>query len=160
MACFYFALNILFLPNLSKIDKNMLTDEMTTRVRYAETDQMGYVYYGNYAQFFEMGRTEMMRKLGLAYNDLENQGIMLPVSTLKEKFIKPAKYDEVLTIRTILRELPTVRIIFEYEIYNEAGELINQGETTLVFVDSKARRPMRVPVEFQKKIAGLLGIKL
>lgn len=115
------------------------------RVRYSETDQMGYVYYGNYAQFFEVGRVEAMRGLGMSYRDLEEQGIMLPVLDYKTKYIKPAKYDDLLTIKTIIRELPEVRIRFEYEVYNEKEELLNKGETTLVFIDMKTNRPRRAP---------------
>ena len=97
----------------------MLTNETKIRVRYGETDQMGYLYHGNYAQYYEIGRTEMMRSLGLSYDNLEKKGIILPVYSLNVKFLKPAKYDEILTIRTTVEEIPSVRIHFKYQIINE-----------------------------------------
>lgn len=127
------------------MDEKVYSNVTQLRVRYSETDQMGYVYYGNYAQFFEVGRVEAMRGLGMSYRDLEEQGIMLPVLDYKTKYIKPAKYDDLLTIKTIIRELPEVRIRFEYEVYNEKEELLNKGETTLVFIDMKTNRPRRAP---------------
>lgn len=105
------------------------------RVRYAETDQMGYVYYGNYAAFYEVARTEMLRQTGISYKELEEMGVMLPVIELHTKYFQPARYDDLITIRTTIRERPGVRIKFEYEVFNEQGELLNTGMTQLVFVD-------------------------
>lgn len=121
--------------------------EYTTqvRVRYADTDQMGYVYYGNYATFYEVGRVESLRNLGLSYRELEEQGVMMPVYTCKSKYLAPAKYDELLSIKTLIRQKPGVRIQFDYEIYNEADKLIHQGETVLVFVNMKTGRPCPQP---------------
>jgi len=96
----------------------MFSHETKIRVRYAETDKMGYVYYGHYATYYEIGRVETFRKLGLSYKKLEESGVMMPVLDLKIKFIKPAKYDDLLIIRTVIRKLPTVRIHFEYEIFS------------------------------------------
>jgi acyl-CoA thioester hydrolase len=124
----------------------MYTCDIQLRIRYGETDQMGYVYYGRYAEFYEIGRTEMIRKLGLTYRDLEESGIMLPVSKMVVHFLKPASYDELITIRTTLRTLPTARITFHYEILNQPGDKINEAEVQLVFTDAVSRRPVRPPM--------------
>lgn len=123
----------------------MYTCDIQQRIRYGETDQMGYVYYGRYAEFYEIGRTELIRLLGMTYRDLESRGILLPVVKMVVKFNRPAAYDELITIRTILRTIPTARITFFYEIYNEAGDLINEAEVQLVFTDSTSRKPVRPP---------------
>jgi acyl-CoA thioester hydrolase len=115
------------------------------RVRYGETDQMGYVYYGNYALYYETGRVEMLRSLGISYRSMEEQGVMLPVLSLNCKYILPAKYDDLLTIKTTLVTQPNVRISFEYEIYNEAQVLVNKGDTTLVFASTTTGKPMQAP---------------
>jgi acyl-CoA thioester hydrolase len=123
----------------------MYSCDISQRIRYGETDQMGYVYYGRYAEFFEIGRTELIRKLGMTYRDLESSGILLPVVRMSVKYNKPAVYDELINIRTTLRSLPTARITFFYEIYSEAGDLINEAECQLVFTDSISRKPVRPP---------------
>ncbi|GAA0887008.1 thioesterase family protein [Sphingobacterium siyangense subsp. cladoniae] len=123
------------------------------RVRYAETDQMGYVYYGNYAAFYEIARTEMLRSTGISYKELEEMGVMLPVTEMKTKYLKPGKYDDLITIRVTIRQKPAVRIIFEYELFNESGELLNQGETTLVFVNMEKNRPCMPPQVFLDKMS-------
>ncbi len=123
----------------------MYTFETSIRVRYGETDQMGYVYYGNYPLYYEVGRTEMLRSVGLTYRAMEEDGILLPVRSLDIKYIEPARYDDLLTLRVILKEMPTVRIHFFYEVYNEQKTLLNTGETVLVFVDAQTRKPRRVP---------------
>lgn len=123
------------------------------RVRYAETDQMGYVYYGNYAAFYEIARTEMLRSTGISYKELEEMGVMLPVIEMKTKYLKPGKYDDLITIRVTIRKKPAVRIIFEYELFNESGELLNQGETTLVFVNMKKNKPCMPPQIFLDKMS-------
>lgn len=122
--------------------KNSLTK---TRIRYSETDQMGVVYHGNYAQFFELGRTEWLRSLGVTYKDMEISGIMLPVISLNCNFIKSALYDDVLTIKTILKKKPMVKIEFDYEIVNQNDELICTGNTILAFMDRKTMKPTRCP---------------
>ena len=122
------------------------------RIRYSETDQMGYCYYGNYAQFFEIGRVETLRAIGLSYKLLENQGIMLPVLDLNIKYLKPALYDDLIRIQTSINKIPTVRIEFDYEIFNEANELLTTGSTSLVFINSKTMKPMKAPAELIEKI--------
>ncbi|MCD6331704.1 MAG: acyl-CoA thioesterase [Bacteroidales bacterium] len=123
----------------------MLVTKTTIRVRYADTDQMGYVYYGKYAEYYEVGRTEMIRGLGLTYADMESEGVIMPVTGMVIKYLKAAKYDEELTVVTTLKELPTARIVFFYDIFNEEDELINQGEVSLVFTDFHKRKPRRPP---------------
>ena len=137
----------------------MLTTKTKIRVRYAETDKMNFVYYGNYAQYYEIGRTEMLRQLGFTYRSLEEKGIILPVLTLNVKYIKSASYDDLLTIKTSIKELPKVRIKFDYEIYNEKNELINKGNSTLVFIDIKKNRPVTAPDFFIKIISKYFNIK-
>ena len=119
--------------------------EFKVRVRYAETDQMGVVYHGNYAQYFEMGRVEWLRNLGLSYSVMEKNGVMLPVVSLTMNYKKPARYDDLLTVRTIFKKQVSVKIEFDYEIYNEAGELLTIGNSVLVFVDMKTGRPVAPP---------------
>ena len=123
----------------------MLTHNIQIRVRYGETDQMGYVYYGNYAQYFEMGRVEWLRNLGVSYKRMEDSGIMLPVLNLNINYLNPAKYDDLLTLQTTLLKKPTVRIEFEFKLYNEQKELLTEGYTSLVFIDMKKNKPTRTP---------------
>ena len=130
----------------------MFSHSTKLRVRYAETDQMGYMYYGNYAAFYEVGRVEMLRSLGMTYKSMEDSGIMMPVLDLKCKFIKPALYDEEITIKVNMVKMPSVRIHFGYELYNEKVELINLGETTLVFIDIKRNKPCLPPQDFLNRL--------
>jgi len=123
----------------------MYIAETQLRVRYAETDQMGYVYYGHYAAYYEVGRVEALRKLGFSYRQLEEMGIMMPVLESKIRYLKPARYDELLTIKVIIPVMPAVKMNFTYEITNEKKELINKGETTLVFIDMAKNKPRRLP---------------
>ncbi|MFZ4398948.1 MAG: acyl-CoA thioesterase [Bacteroidales bacterium] len=123
----------------------MFISETKIRVRYAETDKMGYVYYGNYAQYYEVGRVESFRLLGTTYKAMEDAGIMMPVLQMNSNFKKPAFYDDILTIKTIIIEKPDVKIKFYYEIYNEKDILINQGETILIFVHQQTMKPCRCP---------------
>ena len=115
------------------------------RTRYAETDQMGVVYYGNYPQYLELGRVEWLRSIGFTYKAMEEEGVMMPVVALQIQYKKPALYDELITIRTTLKELPSTKIEFDYEIFNEKGELLSTANTILVFVDAKTFRPVRCP---------------
>jgi acyl-CoA thioester hydrolase len=126
----------------------MYQSETHIRVRYGETDQMGYVYYGNYATYYEVARVESLRQLGLTYKEIEEMGVMMPVLENHTKFIGPALYDDLLRVQTTIRVKPGVRIKFEYEIFNPKGKLINQGETLLAFVDKKTGRPCRPPAIF------------
>lgn len=123
----------------------MKIHEFNVRVRYAETDQMAVVYHGNYAQYFEMGRVEWLRNLGLTYKFMEQNGVMLPVVSLLMNYKKPARYDDLLTVRTIFKKQESVKIEFDYEILNEAGELLTTGNSVLVFVDMKTGRPVTPP---------------
>ena len=123
----------------------MIKNQIKLRVRYGETDQMGYVYYGNYAQFFEVGRVEWLRALGVSYKSLEESGIMLPVIELKINYMKPAKYDDLLTVTTILTKKPLVKIEFDFEVRNENNDLLTTGFTSLVFMDMVKNKPIKAP---------------
>ncbi|TRX53049.1 acyl-CoA thioesterase [Fulvivirga sp. M361] len=123
----------------------MYQHEVKIRVRYADTDQMGYVYYGNYATYYEVARVESLRSLGLTYKQLEEGGVMMPVLENTSKFIAPGRYDELLTVRVTIKEMPGVRITFHYEIYDESDKLIHEGHTLLVFVKMDTGRPCRMP---------------
>ena len=131
----------------------MKFNEIEVRVRYAETDQMGVVYHGNYAQYFEMGRVEWLRNLGLTYKEMESRGIMLPVVSLLLNFKKPARYDDLLTVKTIFKKQESVKIEFDYEIYNEQEELLTTGNSILVFVDMKTGRPVAPPEYVTEKLS-------
>ncbi len=126
--------------------------EHTYRVCYADTDQMGYMYYGNYARLYEIGRVEALRSLGFPYKKLEDSGIMMPVYEMKTRYLKPARYDEVITIRTIIKQRPAARIVFFFELLNEEGALLNTGEVTLVFVNRQTNRPVLAPAELLGKL--------
>jgi len=120
-------------------------NDISFRVRYGETDQMGVVYHGNYPQYLEMGRIEWLRALGISYKEMEDNGIILPVISLNIKYKKSAFYDDLLTVRTFLRKEPQVRIEFDYEIYNEEGELLAEANTVLAFMDAKKNKPKKCP---------------
>ncbi|HEY1024027.1 MAG TPA: thioesterase family protein [Sphingobacteriaceae bacterium] len=130
----------------------MFEHKTRIRVRYGETDQMGYMYYGNYAEFYEVGRVEMLRSLGMTYRSMEADGIMMPVLEMKCKYIKPALYDEEITVKVTVDKMPGVRIHFRYELFNEQDQLINIGETTLAFIDMKRNRPCLPSAEFLEKM--------
>ncbi|MBU0763360.1 MAG: acyl-CoA thioesterase [Bacteroidetes bacterium] len=129
----------------------MYSAETKIRIAYGDTDRMGYCYYGNYSRFYEVARTELLRSLGKSYRELEEMGIMMPVISMSSRFIKPAYYDEEITVRAVITEPPRSRIRFEYEIYNDNNELINTGETTLAFIDRDRNRPQPAP-EFLVKL--------
>ena len=124
------------------------------RVRYAEADPMNVVYYGNYAQYFEVGRVESLRNLGISYKGIEDMGIMLPVVELNIKYLRPAKYDDLLTIKSQIKELPTEhKIVFDQEIYNEEGKLLTIGKVKLYFMDSKLGKRASMPALMLKKLS-------
>lgn len=127
------------------MDSTKLTKEIKIRVRYAETDRMGFVYYGNYATYFEVARVEWLRELGINYLELENNGIALPVVELKIRYFKPAFYDQFLTVRTLVKEFSGVRLTFGHETFNESGELINSAEVQLVFINTSTLKPSSPP---------------
>lgn len=123
----------------------MIHTTHSLRVRYGETDAMKYVYYGNYAEYLEVARVELFRTLGLSYDSIEKRGIWMPVSEYKIKYLRPAFYDDVLTIHTFIHKLPTAKIEFYYEIYNSANEKISEASVTLFFLDSKTQKITRCP---------------
>ena len=123
----------------------MLKSETKIRVRYSETDRMGYVYYGNYAGYYEVGRVETLRKLGFSYKEIEERGILLPVIDFSVQYKKPAFYDDEITIITTMKELPNVRMSFYCECYNEQKELLNFGKVTLVVIDKTSNKPCLPP---------------
>jgi len=131
--------------------------EFKVRVRYAETDQMAVVYHGNYAQYFEMGRVEWLRNLGLSYKWMEENGIMLPVVSLTMNYKKPARYDDLIRVKTIFKSQTSVKIEFDYEIFNEKEELLTTGTSMLVFVDMKTGRPTLPPDYVSEKLLALNG---
>ena len=123
------------------------TNKHYVRVRYSETDNMGYCYYGNYASFLEVGRVESLRSLGISYKSLEDNGIMLPVSEFQIKYILPAYYDDMLLIETKISAIKGVRIFFDYSIYNDNQKLLASAMTSLVFIDSITKKPVAPPKE-------------
>lgn len=132
----------------------MFFDEIPIRVRYGETDQMGVVHHGNYALYLEIGRTEWLRKKGISYRQMEEDGIMLPVISMSLKFKKSAFYDDVIKVKTTLKKLPSVKIEFDYEIYNESGEILITANTVLAFIDMKSKRPIKCPDYIFEKLQG------
>ena len=130
----------------------MYKSKTKVRVRYSETDMMGYVYYGNYATYFEVARVEAIRSLGVSYRQMEDEGIALPVLDFSIKYYKPAFYDDELTIETIVAEIPKARIHFTYRTYNANNELLNEAETTLVFINTTTMKHCSAPADFIKKL--------
>ncbi|MES2794636.1 MAG: thioesterase family protein [Bacteroidota bacterium] len=132
----------------------MFADHINYRVCYGDTDQMGYMYYGNYARIYEIARTEALRKIGYKYKKMEEEGIMMPVYENYTKYLLPALYDDLLTIKVSIKTLPSFRCVFDYEIFNESGKLLNIGQTTLVFsriADGKLCRPPQYLMELLGK---------
>ncbi|MGD1892723.1 MAG: acyl-CoA thioesterase [Cyclobacteriaceae bacterium] len=115
------------------------------RVRYGETDQMGYVYYGNYASYYEVARVEALRSLGMSYRELEEAGIMMPVLENHSYYHQPVRYDDLLTIQVTLPALPSVKITFEYTFMNQESAKVHSGRTVLAFMNSDSKRPCRPP---------------
>lgn len=134
----------------------MYTHEVTLRVRYGETDKMGFVYYGVYAQYYEVGRVELLRSLGISYKSIEENGFELPVLNFNINYKKPAHYDDKLTLKTSLKEMPTSKIIFFYECFNNNNQLINSGEISLVFVNKATKKPCRAPEIIYRKLSPFL----
>lgn len=128
----------------------MIKTETTLRVRYGETDQMGFVYYGVYAQYYEVGRVEAMRSLGFSYKEMEESGVLMPVINLTINYKKPALYDDEVRIVTTVKEMPGVRITFHYECFNQNNVLLNTGSVTLVFIDKQKNKPMLPPQWFME----------
>ncbi len=136
----------------------MLSHQTQLRVRYAETDQMGYTYHGVYLQYYEVGRVEALRQMGMTYRQMEEDyGVLMPVVSLSQRFVRPALYDELLTITTQLRELPGSFITFHFEISNEAGKLVNAGKVRLCFLDKETRKSIPVPAFLLTRIRDAWG---
>ena len=130
----------------------MIKGDIKLRVRYSDTDQMGYVYYGRYASYYEVARVELFRNLGFSYKKLEEEGIGMPVIDMETKYLLPIKYDEEITIRTRIEKLPSSRIIFHYEILNQNNDLANTAKTTLTFINLLNKKPVRTPKELLELI--------
>ncbi|WP_298925592.1 thioesterase family protein [uncultured Allomuricauda sp.] len=130
----------------------MRLNSFSFRVRYGETDQMGVVYHGNYAQYLEMGRVEWLRALGISYRSMEENGIILPVISLQIDYKKSALYDDLLTVETSIRKRPLVKIEFDYKVYNEARDLLVEANTVLAFMDKKTNRPIKCPDYILEKL--------
>ncbi len=131
----------------------MFITETQIRMHYALTDQMGVVYYGNYAQFYEIGRAEAIRQLGYTYKDIEGMGIIMPVVEMNSKFLRPAKYDDLITVKTTLRELPTGHAInFYFEIFNEEDKLLNAGNVILYFMEATTMTRTKMPADLEEKL--------
>lgn len=129
----------------------MISSESKIRVRYSETDKMGYLHHANYLNYFEVGRTDFLRNKGMTYKEMEDDGILLPVVSININYKIPAYYDEILTVKTFLKGKPEIKVFFEYEIYNEKSELICTGNSTLVFVDARSRKPRKAPYYFMER---------
>lgn len=138
--------------SLYKLPKTVKKNLTKLRVRYGDTDQMGVVYYGTYALYVEQGRTEWLRALGISYKWMEEHDIQLPVVHYSIDYKSPARYDDMLTIKTFLKEIPTVKIEFFYEIYNDSKQLLATAKTTLVFIDSKTGKVRRAPEYLLEKL--------
>jgi acyl-CoA thioester hydrolase len=130
----------------------MFSAETNYRVLYADIDQMGYMYYGQYAKLFEIGRVEALRSLGLSYKEVEDEGIWMPVYELNSRYIEPAKYDDLLTIKTTIKELPKVRIVFFTDIYSSEGILLHSAKVTLVFIRSSDKKLQLCPKIMTNKL--------
>jgi acyl-CoA thioester hydrolase len=132
----------------------MFITETKIRVHYALTDQMGVVYHGHYAQFYEIGRVEAFRQIGCVYKDIEAMGVIMPVVEISSRFLRPAKYDDMITVKTFLKELPiNHKIVFYSEIFNEQGELLNTGNVTLYCIEAKNMKRCDMPVELKEKLS-------
>lgn len=137
----------------------MFTHTTNIRVHYALTDQMGVVYHGHYAQFYEIGRTESLRSLGITYKSIEELGVIMPVVEIHTKFYRPAKYDDLITVTTTVKEMPVQhKIIFNGEIHNEQNELLNMGTVTLYFMDAKTMKRCDMPKAIKEKVKGFFEV--
>jgi acyl-CoA thioester hydrolase len=135
----------------------MLTNETQLRVQYYDTDQMCVVHHSNYIRYFEIGRTELMRRIGLSYKDMENSGTAMPITNVEVQYFYPARYDEFIYVKSFIKEMPKVRIVFYYEIYNEQRKLLVSGSTTLAFINKETGRPQRVPEMMRQTLSEYLA---
>lgn len=130
----------------------MLQHDHQIRVRYADVDQMGYVYYGHYPRYYEIGRTELLRSIGFPYKRMEDEGVMCPVAAIHIRYLRAPRYDELITIRTMIKKLPTKHATFKMEVFLESGKLANAGEVKLAFVDAKTMKTSYAPKNLLEKI--------
>lgn len=130
----------------------MITSEDKIRIRYDEVDKMGYVYHGNYAKFLHISRTNLLRKIGICDKALESQNIIMPVIEISIKYIKPVFYDDLIKIKTTLKELSGIKLKFQHLVYNQSNDIINKANSTLVFVDDKTRKAIRIPERIFKEL--------
>ena len=131
----------------------MIVTETKIRIYYQDTDQMGVVYYGNYARYYEIGRTEAIRQIGYTYKEIEALGIIMPVVEIHSRFLRPAKYDDLITVKTTLKEMPAhFKIVFHAEIYNQDDVLLNTGDVTLFFINAKTMKRCEMPAELKEKL--------
>ena len=133
----------------------MISFDAEIRVGYKDTDKMGIVHHSNYIVYYEMAREAALREWGLSYDEMEKRGIISPILEVSSKYIQPAYFDDLLTVRTFIEEMPMVRMKVRYEIYNQNGTLINTGHTTLGFLNGETRRPCRVPQYVAERLAQL-----
>ncbi|MBQ5830435.1 MAG: acyl-CoA thioesterase [Alistipes sp.] len=126
----------------------MISYQTQVRVRYKDTDQMGIMHHSNYIVLYETARTEWLRDMGLTYAEIERRGVMSPIIEVQSRYHYPAFYDEVLTVKVMMDEMPSARLNIASEVYNEAGRLINTGRVTLGFMNAHTRRPCRAPEWF------------
>lgn len=141
----------IFIKQISS--KKMFQHEVQIRVRYGDTDKMGYVYYGNYPYYYEMARAEAIRALGISYKQIEDSGILMPVTRLNIKYVQPAFYDDLLNVRVTIPEMPNRGILFLYEIFNTEKVKTNEGETSLVFLETKSNKLVRAPQILIEKLS-------
>jgi len=130
----------------------MIVSKSKIRIRYDEVDKMGYVYHGNYAKYYHISRTELLRKIEISDRELETHDILLPVIELNIKYLKPVFYDDIITIQTTLQKIPASRLVFHHEVYSDTNEIINRATSTVAFVDINTRKPMKAPQFIVNKI--------
>jgi acyl-CoA thioester hydrolase len=134
----------------------MIVSKSKIRIRYDEVDKMGYVYHGNYAKYYHISRTDLLRKIGISEIELEKYNVLLPVTEMNIKYLKPVFYDDIITIQTSLQKIPTSRLVFYHEVSSNSGEIINRANSTVAFVDINTRKPMKAPQIIIDKIKSYL----
>jgi acyl-CoA thioester hydrolase len=137
----------------------LISYDTQIRVRYKDTDQMGIMHHSNYIVMYEQARTEWLRDMGLTYAEIERRGIMSPIIEVQSRYLAPAFYDDVLTVRVFLDEMPMVKLVVRSEVYNGKGELINRGSVTLGFMSAETRRPCRAPEWFMTTLEQYIAKK-
>jgi len=130
----------------------MVSSTKSIRIRYDEVDKMGFVYHGNYARYYHIGRTQLLKKLGISDKALESQNIIIPVFEMNIRYLKPVFYDDLIRIKTTLKILSGVKLKFHHSVYNQDNEIINKADSTLVFVNSKSNKAVRIPKSVMDKL--------